>query len=284
MTKYNKDDENEYYYTKLLIKIIVIGLFIFILYKFRKNLLEYITSLYRRFRTASSLNMNRQRNIDEQRRRLLEDIDREFGDREFEDREIEDLNIPALAAAATLSSGYARNRSRRIQQDDNERTLQQGNLRRSGRVSNWLGPVNERIYNERRASTTRDLDLIKQKEKEDRSAVIEKTGGYTIEHLKNWITKKGWKLPDNNYKQDYWDLVLGRTTPELISRPRTPFFVEEPSSLPLVGVETLDSMYTQTGDNPSDYLYQPSRTPSGAGSSSLQRLEFGRRKKIYGLY
>ena len=51
----NKDDDKtDYnYYIKLLIKVIILIIFVFLIYKYRNNILLYISNLYRRFRYSS---------------------------------------------------------------------------------------------------------------------------------------------------------------------------------------------------------------------------------------
>jgi hypothetical protein len=68
--KNDKKDKNEHYYFYLAVKIILVLIVLFIIYSFRKNILLYLTNLYRRFRYAGAVDM--------QRRNLLEDIDNEF--------------------------------------------------------------------------------------------------------------------------------------------------------------------------------------------------------------
>ena len=258
----NKDDDKtDYnYYIKLLIKVIILIIFVFLIYKYRNNILLYISNLYRRFRYSSSLNFNmnpfRRARINEQRQNLLNDIEREYEN--MNPNMDPYFNPAAQAGAAIAADSYVRNRVRAIEAEENERrrNLEQS-LRRSGRVSNWTGPIKEREYNERRLKTTTDLELEKQQAREDRAAVTQITGGYTKDYLTKWITEQGWRQPDSKYIQDYWDLVLGRTLPIMISQPPRPEFPSSSSS-PLIDMDTLDNMYisvpnTQT----SSLLYRP---------------------------
>jgi hypothetical protein len=292
---------NYSYYIIRLIIVIIFFIFLFLAYKFRRDILFYISSLYRRFRNSSSFNMNldpfRQGRINEQRQNLIEDIDRQFQDRnpEFQDRnpdfqdrnpDFQDMN-PILqgGAAAIAAEGYVRNRARYIQGQENStrREIEQEQLRRSGRIPNWTGPIAEREYTERRLKTARDMELEKQRAREDRARVTEITGGYTKDYLTKWITKQGWRQPNSKYIQDYWDLILGRTVPVVLSQPPRPEFSASSSSSPLVTADELEAMYNQAPNiQTSSLLYQPR---PGTPGPVYKQVDFGRRKnKIYDLY
>ena len=257
MSNIKDDDKTDYnYYIKLLIKVIILIIFVFLIYKYKNNILLYISNLYRRFRYSSSLNFDinpfRRARINEQRQNLLNDIEREY---ENVNPNMDPyFNPAAQAGAAIAADSYVRNRVREA--EENERRNLGQSLRRSERVSNWTGPIKERAYNERRLKTITDLELEKQKAQEDRAVVTQITGGYTKDYLTKWITEQGWRQPDSKYIQDYWDLVLGRTLPIMISPPPRPEFPSS-SSAPLIDMNTLDNMYisvpnTQT----SSLLYQ----------------------------
>jgi hypothetical protein len=88
-----KDEEvDNYYYTKIIIKIGLILIIVFLIYKFRKNILFYLSELNRPLKS---------RQIDYQRQRLLEDIEREDARRIAEDRanSIERLSSETMANA-----------------------------------------------------------------------------------------------------------------------------------------------------------------------------------------
>jgi hypothetical protein len=214
----------------------------------------------------------------------LENIEREFQDMDPGMNPDMDPGMnpgmnPAIQAGAALAAeSYVRNRVRAIQADENVR-------RRSGRVSNWTGPIAKREYDERRLRTRTDLELDKQKEREDRAAVTEITGGYTKDYLTKWITRQGWRQPNSKYIQDYWDLVLGRTVPMMLSQPPKPGFPSTSSS-PIIDLDTLDNIYTQNPNTRTDsLLYQPGFSEQAPSGQIYKQLNFGRRKnKMYDVY
>lgn len=279
-----RDNNNFSYYFKLLIKVIIFVVSVYYIYKYRATLRRYISIINRWLRFSSPLrNINarfrnfRERGLNEQRQPLLDQIEQEFQDNlqpeNFQEDNLQPENLPRGIAAAAGSGIYLRNRNSTQEIDDaSQRTLP----RRSGRVANWTGPINERIYRERRAETLRANELNLEQKRADREAVIAKTGGYTIPYLKNWLTGQGFAQPDVQNLQSYWDLVLGRTEPIRLVQPRQPTFIGEPSSAPLQDTYDLDNMYVQRGPSPSSLLYQ--QIPPNYLDQKFKPVDFGRIK------
>lgn len=155
-----------------------------------------------------------------------------------------------------------------------ENTQQRTPPRRSGRVANWTGPINERIYRERRAETLRSNEINLEQKRADRTAVMAKTGGYTIPYLKTWLTDQGLAQPKIQNLQGYFDLVLGRTEPIRLAQPRQPAFLAEPSSAPLQDINELNEMYLQRSPSPSSMMYQ--QIPPNYLDQQFKPVDFGR--------
>jgi hypothetical protein len=272
-------DNNFSYYFKLMIKIIIFLVSVYYIYKYRATIRRYISIINRWLRFSSPLrNINtrfrnfRERGLNEQREPLLNQIEQEFQANLQPENFQEDILQRGIAAAAG-SGIYLRNSNSTQEIDDaTERTLP----RRSGRVANWTGPINERIYRDRRAETLRANEINLEQKRADKSAVIAKTGGYTIPYLKNWLTGQGFAQPDVQNLQGYWDLVLGRTSVVSLDQPRQPTFIGEPSSTPLQDTYDLDNMYIQRGPSPSSMMYQ--QIPPNYLDQEFKPVDFGRIK------
>jgi hypothetical protein len=274
-----RDNNNFSYYFKLLIKVIIFVVSVYYIYKYRATIRRYISIINRWLRFSSPLrNINarfrnfRERGLNEQRQPLLDQVEQEFQDN-LQPENFQEDNLQRGIAAAAGSGIYLRNSNSTQEIDDaSQRTLP----RRSGRVANWTGPINERIYRERRAETLRANEINLEQKRADREAVIAKTGGYTIPYLKNWLTGQGFAQPDVQNLQSYWDLVLGRTEQIRLVQPRQPTFIGEPSSAPLQDTYDLDNMYVQRGPSPSSLLYQ--QIPPNYLDQQFKPVDFGRIK------
>jgi hypothetical protein len=274
-----RDKNNGFsYYFKLFIKIIIFLLSVYYIFKYRATIRRYISIINRWFRFSNPLrNINarfrnfRESGLNEQRQPLLDQIDQEFRQNlQPENFEDDNLQRGIAAAAAATAGGYVRNRAREIDQLEEQRNLP----RRSGRVANWTGPINERNYRERRDATLRANEIDLQRKRADREAVIAKTGGYTISYLKNWLTGQGLAQPEIQNLQGYWDLVLGRTAPISLAQPRQPSFLGESSGTPLQDINALDDMYLQPERSASGMLYQ--QMPPNFLDQQFKPVDFGR--------
>jgi len=272
------ENNNFSYYFKFIIKLIIFVVSIYYIYKYRATIRRYISIINRWLRFSSPLrNINsrfrnfRERGLNEQRQPLLDQIDQEFQDN-LQPENFQDDNLQRGIAAAAAGSGiYLRNSNSTQEIDDAaQRTLP----RRSGRVANWTGPINERIYKERRAETLRANEINLEQKRADRAAVIAKTGGYTIPYLKNWLTGQGIAQPEIQNLQGYFDLVLGRTEPIRLDQPRQPSFIGEPSGAPLQDINELNEMYLQRGPSPSSMMYQ--QIPPNYLDQQFKPVDFGR--------
>ena len=280
-----RDKNNNFgYYFKLSIKIIILLVSIYYVYKYRSTIRRYISILNRWLRFSSPLrNINarfrnfRERGLNEQRQPLLDEAERQFQENlqpeNFQPENLQDDNLQRGIAAAA-SGIYLRNNNstQEIENDGSQRTLP----RRSGRIPNWTGPINERIYRERRSETLRANEVNLERKRADREAVIAKTGGYTIAYLKNWLTGQGFAQPDVQNLQGYWDIVLGRTELVSLSQPRQPSFLGESSGAPLQDINALDDMYLQRGPSPSSMMYQ--QIPPNYLDQQFKPVDFGRSK------
>jgi hypothetical protein len=274
-------ENNSFNYFKFLIKIILFVISIYYIYKYRELIRRYISIINRWIRFSSPLrNINsrfrnwRERGLREQRQPLLDQIDREFQEN-LQRGNLEQDNLQRGAIAAAAASNFIRNRTGETVEGLESNTETMGVLpRRSGRVANWTGPINERIYKERREATLRANEVDLERKRADRAAVLEKTGGTTIAYLKNWITQQGYKQPEIQDLQSYWDLVLGRVEPISIDQPRQPSFRGEPSGIPFQDIETLDDMYSRRL-SPSSMLYQ--QVPPNYLDQQFKPVDFGRR-------
>jgi hypothetical protein len=272
-----RDNNNFSYYFKLIIKLIIFVMSVYYIYKYRATIRRYISIINRWLRFSSPLrNINarfrnfRERGLNEQREPLLDQIEQEFQDNlQPENFQGDDLQR-GIAAAAGSGIYLRNNNSTQEIEDAPQRPLP----RRSGRVANWTGPINERIYKERRAETLRANEVNLEQKRADREAVIAKTGGYTIPYLKNWLTGQGLAQPEIQNLQGYFDLVLGRTEPIRLAQPRQPTFVGESSSAPLQDINALDEMYLQRGPSPSSMMYQ--QIPPNYLDQQFKPVDFGR--------
>lgn len=269
-----RDNNNFSYYFKLFIKVIIFIISVYYIYKYRATIRRYISIINRWLRFSSPLrNINarfrnfRERGLNEQRQPLLDQVEQEFQDN-LQPENFQDNLQRGVAAAA--SGVYLRNNSTQEIDDTPQRTLP----RRSGRVANWTGPINERIYKERRAETLRANEINLEQKRADKAAVTAKTGGYTIPYLKNWLTGQGLAQPDVQDLQGYFDLVLGRTEPVRLAQPRQPTFIGEPSSAPLQDTHDLDNMYLQRSPSPSSMMYQA--IPPNYLDQEFKPVDFGR--------
>ena len=279
-----KRDENNYlsYYFKLFIKIIIFVVSLYYIYKYRATIREYISIINRWLRFSNPLrNINarfrnfRERGLNEQREPLLNQVEQEFQENlqpeNFQPDDFLDANLQRGVLAGAASGVYLRNsNSTQEIEDDTQRSLP----RRSGRIPNWTGPINERIYKERRAETLRANEVNLEKKRTEREAVIAKTGGYTISYLKNWLTSQGFAQPEIQNLQGYWDIVLGRTAPVSLAQPRQPSFLGESSSAPLQDITELDNMFLQRSPSPSSMMYQ--QIPPNYLDQTFKPVDFGR--------
>jgi len=270
-------DNNFSYYFKLFIKIVIFLVSLYYIFKYRETIRRYISIINRWLRFSSPLrNINtrfrnfRERGLNEQRQPLLDQVEQEF-QQNLQPENFVDDDLQRGIAAAAGTGIYLRNSNSTQEIDAPEQSTLP---RRSGRVANWTGPINERIYRERRTETLRANEINLEQKRADRSAVIAKTGGYTIPYLKNWLTGQGFAQPVGKDLQSYWDLVLGRTLPVSLSQPREPSFIGEPSSAPLQDTYELDNLYLQRGPSPSSMMYQ--QLPPNYLDQQFKPVDFGR--------
>ena len=269
-------DNNFSYYFKLLIKIIIFVVSVYYIFKYRATIRRYISIINRWLRFSSPLrNINtrfrnfRERGLNAQRQPLLDNIEREFQENIQDDFNPGNIQGGLAAAAA---GGYVRNRVREIDQLESQNTLP----RRSGRVPNWLGPIKERTYRERRETMGRDRELDLQRKREEKEIVLAKTGGTTIPYLKNWLTQQGYAQPVDKDLQSYWDLVLGKTVPtSLAAQPR---FTGETSSEPLRDSRDLDNFNLPGNQGGTDMYYPTPRVPNFL-DNQFRPVDFGRRNR-----
>lgn len=274
-----RDKNNNFsYYFKLLIKIIIFIVSVYYIFKYRATIRRYISIINRWLRFSSPLrNINtrfrnfRERGLNEQRQPLLDDIEREFQANVQENFNPGNLQV---GLAATAAGGYVRNRAREIDQLESQNTLP----RRSGRVSNWLGPINERAYRERRETMSRERELDLQRKREEKEIVLTKTGGTTIPYLKNWLTQQGYAQPLVKNLQNYWDIVLGKTVPTSLAS--QPPFSGETSSAPLRDIRDrdLDNFNLPRNQGGTGSYYQTPRIPDFL-DSQFRPVDFGRRNR-----
>ena len=283
-------DNNFSYYFKLLIKIIIFIVSVYYIFKYRATIRRYISIINRWLRFSSPLrNINtrfrnfRERGLNAQRQPLLDDIEREFQEniQANVQADVQENFNPGniqggLAAAA--AGGYVRNRVREIDQLESQNTLP----RRSGRVSNWLGPIKERAYRERRETMGRDRELDLQRKREEKEIVLAKTGGTTIPYLKNWLTQQGYAQPADKDLQSYWDLVLGKTVPtSLAAQPR---FTGETSSAPLRDIRDIRDIrdldnFNLPGNQGGTGMYYPTPRVPNFLDNQFRPVDFGRRNR-----